>query len=527
MTAVKKGGTFKPIGGYRKPLSQFSTNIEHDVFAQGFELTTLLQDHGPITSIALSPETGKFSTTSGYNVCFFSGTTFSLERKISDFKRNCYGGSFKKNGTLFLCGSGEGLLRLYQVQSSIKNALRKFQYADKGSCAVRVGRFLEQRNHVLGLYDDGRARTFDIPTGEVVDTWKTHKERIQCAEMNSTSTLLATGSYDQTVKVWREKEQLSSLSHGAPVESVCWLGSTNLLVSAGSGKVKFWDIRNTTNSLQNPEKDGSAEPTQSSEQLSCWSKTVTCLEYEPQHNLVLAGSLDCSVRSINPNNLSVEKFCDAGAQVLSMRFLKSEQHSLVLGLGSGQIEVHRNVKKLERAVDLTIRNKKIREVKADGKTQAVKKFEHSQKVLTKHFRKFKFRRAFGYALTRWSVYDKESMEPLLNCLVELERLKALHQALGSREDEEIGLLLAYINKFLFNKPAHEKIKSTKISTTSIVPLLVAIVDLLLDLGYSNSSLYPKSLAQLHKINDTIAYEALVSQSLSEVSGVLEMFMSNM
>ena len=381
-------------------------------------------------------------------------------------------------------------------------------------------------NHVLGGYDDGHCRTFDIPTGEVVTTFKAHTERIECAEFN-TAGILATGSYDKTVKLWKDSaEVLTPLNHGAVIDSVCWLGNTNLLASSGSGKVKFWDIRNTTTDITNSD-DALPESKISSEDLSCWSKTVTCLEYFAPENLLLAGSLDCSVRTINPNNLSVEKFCDASQQVLSLRLLKPDQHTVVLGLASGQIEVHRNVKKLERMQEMAIRNKKPREVKADKKPQEVKKFDHSQEVLSKHFRKFNFKIAFAYALRRWKIYDTESMEPLLNCLIELERLKALNQALGNQDDDTISDLLDYIVKFVFDSEAHKNIKSTRVNRSSIVPLLSAITNLLLDLGYCNSQLYPKSASSMESFSKLLAYEASVTQNLGQVSGVLQMFMTNM
>merc|ERR1711976_825902 len=285
--------------------------------------------------------------------------------------------------------------------------------------------------------------------------------------------------------------------------------------SSGSGKVKFWDIRNTSEEIQK------------SEDLSCWSKTVTCLEYYQPENLLLAGSLDCTVRTINPNNLSVEKFCDASQQVLSMKLLKPEQHTVLLGLASGQIEVHRNTKKLDRMQEAAISNRKIREIKADKKPQDIKKFDHSQKVLSKHFRKFKFRTAFSYALNRWKIHDQNSMEPLLNCLIELERLKALHQVLGNQDDAVIADLMEYIVKFIFNQKAHRKIKSTRVNKACIVPLLTALTNLLLDLGYCNSELYPNSASALQQLSKLLAYEASVTQNLNQVSGVLEMFMSNM
>ena len=177
--------------------------------------------------------------------------------------------------------------------------------------------------------------------------------------------------------------------------------------------------------------------------------------------------------------------------------------------------------------ELALRNKKPREIKADKKPQDVKKFDQTQKVLSKHFRKFKFKEAFHFALKRWKIHDRESMEPLLNCLIELERLKALAQVLGNLDDDCISDLMEYIVKFIFEEKAHRNIKSTRVNRSSIVPLLAGITNLLLDLGYCNSQLYPKSAQSMENFSKLLAYEASVTNNLSQVSGVLQMFMSNM
>ena len=117
MNWTGQGGKFLPIGGYRKSVNQLSTNIEHESFSQGYSLTHLLQDHGGIYNLSVCPVTGRFCATSSRNLCFYSGTTFSLERKIMDNKKQCHGGEFKKNGQLFVCGSAEGLVRLYRKVS--------------------------------------------------------------------------------------------------------------------------------------------------------------------------------------------------------------------------------------------------------------------------------------------------------------------------------------------------------------------------------------------------------------------------
>ena len=157
--------------------------------------------------------------------------------------------------------------------------------------------------------------------------------------------------------------------------------------------------------------------------------------------------------------------------------ITKHKENLLVGLKTGQIEVYKdkNLAHLEDEMDAykydeTFSNRKGLASKNDGKngtnekdstskpkklkTRQLKAYEHSNKNLTKHFRKFKFRTAFIYALNRWHVNDNEYMEPLLNCLFELQRLKALGQALNGQSDRDISRLVSYVNKFIFNKTAH-------------------------------------------------------------------------
>lgn len=203
------------------------------------------------------------------------------------------------------------------------------------------------------------------------------------------------------------------------------------------------------------------------------------LEYSEEDNLLLAGSLDSSIKTIDPNTLSIEKFKVCSAPILSMKILKNEsrvsnyKNSIIVGLKTGNIEIYKD-KKISEVDELDVyeyeksfskgflgqkraADKQESDLTASKpkkvKTQQMKSYENSQKVLTKHFRKFKFRTAFSYSLDRWFLTDHEYMEPLLNCLFELQRLKALTQAINNQEDVTISRLVSYFNKFIFKDSA--------------------------------------------------------------------------
>ena len=565
MISAPTGGTYRSIGSYQLPRSIYDQNFKHTNFSEKYKLTNTLSDYGAITNIAVNNQNGNFATTSGYNIGFYNGSTFNLEKKISDFRQNCYGGSFKSNGQLYACGSGEGVIRMYQTtnfKSLGKSALRKFYRkgsSQEQNLKVRIVKFYENGsqssrngNKILGFYDDGNICKFDVPTTEMESKFSLHSERIQTCDV-SENNIYATGSYDKTVKIWSSdfSEAVSTLTLKNPVESILWVGNTNLLAAAAGGKLQIWDVRNLSEQV--------------SSDLSVWSKPIMALDYNRKSNLLCVGSLDCTIKTVDPNTLNVNKFAIAEAPILSLKFLKNEnrltenEDPLLVGLKTGQIEIYKDIKQRDyndtegielededylfsvkkvmkeggsdsnNKLDSTL-EKNLKEFVAKEKKQKIKQvrcYEKSIQVLTKHFRKFKFRTAFLYGLNRWYIYDNNYMEPLINCLFELERLKALSQALNNQPDQEIAKLLNYIRQFLFNSSAHNSIISSNISKKNIPELLFVIVDLLLELGYMNEENFPLSYEAFVQLNKVIEQQKGLMEKLGAMEGVLEMFINNM
>jgi len=359
-------------------------------------------------------------------------------------------------------------------------------------------------NAVAGFYDDGSCTIFDIPTGEIVKDEKMHSERIQTIARKDN--LTATGSYDKKIKIWKGEsfdECVKEFEHGYAVESICWVGNGNILASAGGGLVKIWDLAD------------SSEKT-----VSAWAKTVTCLVYDANTGLIFCGSSDCSIRTVDPITLKVEKFQTASAPVLSINF--SGHDTLLVGLFSGQIEIYRNIPKVD-AGDY----RPAEDIKKKIKSDRSKRYAHSKKVMSKHFRKFHFRMAFTYSLQRSLNYDQNTLEPFIDCLFELERLKALSQAMSSQPDKIISELLKYINLFIFDLKSQEELQHSCVNSSSIVPLFSKIVQTLMELGYCQQSSYPRSFRQFQILRNRIKLETKTIKALNKTSGVLSMFVRNL
>ncbi|MCK4353233.1 hypothetical protein KAW65_07500 [candidate division WOR-3 bacterium] len=79
-----------------------------------------------------------------------------------------------------------------------------------------------------------------------VQVFKEHKTNIYSVAFNPSSELLASGSKDGIINVWRIKDGslLHTLNHGSQVRSVCFSPDNLWIVSSGrNGLIKIWDFK--------------------------------------------------------------------------------------------------------------------------------------------------------------------------------------------------------------------------------------------------------------------------------------------
>lgn len=182
-------------------------------------------------------------------------------------------GSFRNDGRLLAVGTDAGEARVCDV--TMRATLTTFS---ANSYPVRSLHWFRDGQHIFTGGDDGIARIWDLGSTEKrkpVVSLVGHGDVIRCTalwqEKKSTTSaaaagtsikwtqLAVTGSYDHTIRVWnvdnvdvrdtdekREGRCLATLTHGYPVESVCFLKSSNekvpvWLLSAGGSIVKVWN----------------------------------------------------------------------------------------------------------------------------------------------------------------------------------------------------------------------------------------------------------------------------------------------
>ena len=173
-------------------------------------------------------------------------------------------GSFRNDGRLIAVGTDAGETRVCDV--SMRATLTTFS---ANTFPVRSLQWFKNGQYMFAGGDDGVARIWDLGStekkrpmvalvghGDVIRSTALWQDSKSNAEFNQ---IAVTGSYDHTIRVWNidnvdandaaEKTEgrcLATLDHGFPVESVCFLESTNdqvpvWLLSAGGTIVKLWN----------------------------------------------------------------------------------------------------------------------------------------------------------------------------------------------------------------------------------------------------------------------------------------------
>ncbi|XP_065833950.1 WD repeat domain-containing protein 83-like [Oscarella lobularis] len=129
---------------------------------------------------------------------------------------------------------------------------------------------------------DKLIRLFDVSTGNVIRTFRGHMERINCLKFNEECTLLISGSYDATVRVWdlksRSFEPIQVIDDAR--DSVTSLQVTDYEILTGSvdSYVRNYDLR-----MGKLYQD-------------CVGSAVTSVSFTNDRQCIVASSLDNRVR---------------------------------------------------------------------------------------------------------------------------------------------------------------------------------------------------------------------------------------
>jgi WD40 repeat protein len=144
------------------------------------------------------------------------------------------------NNEKFATADAEGRIFLWQVT----NAQQLLAFGD-GIGAVRAIVFSRDGKILATGGDDRIIRLWDTATGECIDKWERHSDRINCIDFSADGELLASGSDDGSAKLWvlNSGQCLKSLeAHTSAVRSLSFSPEKNLLATCGDDQTaKLWN----------------------------------------------------------------------------------------------------------------------------------------------------------------------------------------------------------------------------------------------------------------------------------------------
>ena len=128
------------------------------------------------------------------------------------------------------------------------HAIRRLRAHSRPVHVVRYPR-ISDKLHLFSAGDDALLTYWDVPSEtQLLTIPGAHKDYIRAGSTSPVSSeVIATGSYDHSVKVWDVRVSNNSsivlnFDHGDPVESVLFLPSGGLIATAGGNCVKIWDV---------------------------------------------------------------------------------------------------------------------------------------------------------------------------------------------------------------------------------------------------------------------------------------------
>ncbi|XP_012281749.1 U3 small nucleolar RNA-associated protein 15 homolog [Orussus abietinus] len=403
-----------------------------NIYWKKYTPPVLVKEFGPIDYIDFSPaEPHFFAVTCSVRVQVYNPITKLVTKNLSKFKEAAYGGSFRRDGRLLCAGGEEAVIRLFDVNT--RSLLRLFQGHES---AVHRTFFTNDGLRITSFSDDKTVALWDIATEKQLCSFTGHNDYIRAGAVSPASPdIVLSGSYDKTVQMYdtRTNKSLFTVNHEAPVESLLFLPSGGIFLSAGGTEVKVWDALAGGRLLA---------------KLSHHHKTIMCLRIASNGHRILSGSLDRHIKIYDTGTYNVVHTLDYPSGVLSVG-ISADDETIVAGMVNGLISVKRRE---ENVKDIKSRSKKIsyRHAGANLHTPAIEIIhDETKQIMGKHdhfLRKFQYSKALDCVMMNYVA--NKTPHVTVAVFQELIRRHGLKQALAGRNGKSLVNILKFIIKHL-------------------------------------------------------------------------------
>lgn len=208
-----------------------------------------------------------------------------------------YGSAFHPDGQILAVGTANGEVILWDLTSI--DAPRRVAVLDAGQVAVYTLAFSGDGHQLAAGTSEPAVLRWSVPSGATAEPAELPKiigefaGNVQAVDFHPTSDLLATGSSDGSMRVWRAPGDgpatlAGEASVGEPtnfVHAVAFSPDGNLLASGEKDRAaRIWDVRDP------------ATPVQQGALLGGFGSWVNAVGFSPDGRTLVAGSSDNTVR---------------------------------------------------------------------------------------------------------------------------------------------------------------------------------------------------------------------------------------
>ncbi|KAK8969049.1 WD-40 repeat-containing protein MSI1 [Platanthera guangdongensis] len=292
----------------------------------------------PVTSLEFSPVYPfDLAAASSAAIHLFDGVTLSPKSHspLSSFSDVAYSPSFRCDGALLATGGESGLVQVFNPLRA-GHALRRLRAHSRPVRVVRFPRTADKL-HLFSAGDDALLTYWDVSTeSPLLSLPAAHRDYIRaCSPSPISADVVATGSYDHSVKVWDVRmspgsNQVSILTHGNIVESVLFLPSGSLIATAGGNSVKIWDLIGGGRLIHTMESHNKTVTS------LCLSRFANENTIENGESRILSVSIDGYLKVLDYATFKITHTVRYPAQLLSVGFSPSG-FSRVVGTSNGVI----------------------------------------------------------------------------------------------------------------------------------------------------------------------------------------------
>lgn len=361
---------------------------------------------------------------------------------------------------------------------------------------------MHTKPQICSFSDDKTVKIWDIPTETNLMTYSGHTDYVRAgATCPAVPEIVLSGGYDGTVKMYdcRSEKEVISVNHGNPVESVLFLPSGGIFLSAGGTEIKIWDAIAGGKLLGN---------------ICQHHKTVTCLKLASQNKRLLSGGLDRHVKVYDVGTFQTVHTLDFPNAILSLGISKNDD-TLVVGLVDGLVSISRREEDEEKEA---VPQKKIKSFRYISNTHLpsvdmiVQEEKHEKEAkYDHHLRKFEYSKALDKVLLPYVM--NKNPQTTVSVIQELMRRRALKKAFQGRENKSLIQILRF---FIRN-----------ISDYRFTRILIDAANIFIDTYEDRILDLPAEVGKLFvDLGNVLKQEIEIASDLAEIEGMMNMLLAS-